>query len=220
MKKFKCMSAMSVLVAVLVLGGCASDEVMSPDEPQPELVTPNIEAPETLPVVTIEFEGFGTVKAELYPHIAPNTVNNFISLANSGYYDGVIVHRIEEDFVLQMGDPTGTGAGGPGYSIEGEFTGNGVANDLKHTKGVLSMARAQDPNSAGSQFFVMLEDAPHLDGAYASFGKVTEGLEVVEAIEAVERVNGTSKPLEDVIMTSVSVETFGVNYEEPVTIKE
>ena len=214
------MSAMSVLVAVLVLGGCASAEVTSPDEPQTELVTPNVEVPETLPVVTIEFEGFGTVKAELYPHIAPNTVNNFISLANSGYYDGVIVHRIEEDFVLQMGDPTGTGAGGPGYNIEGEFSGNGITNDLKHTQGVLSMARAQDPNSAGSQFFIMLEDAPHLDGAYASFGKVTEGLAVVEAIEAVERVNGTSKPLEEVVMTSVSVETFGVNYEEPVTIKE
>ena len=134
------------------------------------------------PIVTIEMEDGGIIRAELYPEIAPNTVRNFISLVKKGFYDGVIFHRVIPGFMIQGGDPTGTGMGGPGYSIEGEFTSNGFQNDLKHTRGVLSMARAMDPNSAGSQFFIMHMDAPHLDKQYAAFGKVTEGMDVVDAI--------------------------------------
>ena len=137
------------------------------------------------PVVTIEMENGSVIKAELYPQVAPNTVNNFISLVKKGFYDGVIFHRVISGFMLQGGDPDGTGMGGPGYSIKGEFTQNGFQNDLKHEPGVLSMARTMMPNSAGSQFFIMHEAAPHLDGAYAAFGKVTEGMDVVNAIAAV-----------------------------------
>ena len=162
------------------------------------------------PVVTIEMENGSVIKAELYPQVAPNTVNNFISLVKKGFYDGVIFHRVISGFMLQGGDPDGTGMGGPGYSIKGEFTQNGFQNDLKHEPGVLSMARTMMPNSAGSQFFIMHEAAPHLDGAYAAFGKVTEGMDVVNAIAAVP-TNYNDRPLETQRMKKVTVETFGVN---------
>ena len=166
------------------------------------------------PIVTIEMEDGGTIKAELYPEIAPNTVNNFISLINKGYYDGVIFHRVIPGFMIQGGDPKGMGTGGPGYSIKGEFTRNGVKNDLKHDRGVLSMARTMMPNSAGSQFFIMHKNSPHLDGQYASFGKVLEGMEVVDAIANTRR-GPNDKPLTPQVMKKVTVETFGVEYPEP-----
>ena len=166
------------------------------------------------PIVTIEMEDGGTIKAELYPEIAPNTVNNFISLINKGYYDGVIFHRVIPGFMIQGGDPKGTGTGGPGYSIKGEFTRNGFKNDLKHDRGVLSMARTMMPNSAGSQFFIMHKNSPHLDGQYAAFGKVLEGLEVVDAIANTRR-GSNDKPLTPQVMKKVTVETFGVEYPEP-----
>ncbi len=168
------------------------------------------------PIVTIEMENGGTMKAELYPEVAPNTVNNFISLINKGFYDGVIFHRVIPGFMIQGGDPLGRGTGGPGYSIHGDFKSNGFDNDLKHTRGVLSMARSMMPNSAGSQFFVMVADAPHLDGQYAGFGKVIEGMEVADAIVASDR-DRMDKPFEDQRMAKVTVETFGVEYPEPET---
>lgn len=166
------------------------------------------------PIVTFEIDYFGTIKAELYPEIAPNTVKNFISLANKGFYNGLTFHRIIKGFMIQGGDPDGNGTGGPGYSIKGEFTANGFKNELSHTAGVLSMARANNPNSAGSQFFIMHQDGNFLDGQYAAFGKVTEGLEVVDRI-ASEKTNFMDAPLSPVVMTSVSVDTQGVSYEEP-----
>ena len=166
------------------------------------------------PIVTIEMENGGIIKAELYPEIAPNTVNNFISLINKGFYDGVIFHRVIPGFMIQGGDPLGRGTGGPGYCIKGEFTGNGFKNDLHHSAGVLSMARTMAPNSAGSQFFIMHEDAPHLDGQYASFGKVIEGMDVVDAIANTKR-DFNDKPRQEQKMKHVTVETFGVEYPEP-----
>ncbi|MDD7643626.1 MAG: peptidylprolyl isomerase [bacterium] len=166
------------------------------------------------PIVTIEMENGDIMKAELYPEIAPNTVNNFISLIKKGYYDGVIFHRVIPGFMIQGGDPDGTGMGGPGYSIKGEFTQNGFKNDLKHTPGVLSMARTMIPDSAGSQFFIMHETSPHLDGAYAAFGKLIEGLEVVDKIARV-RTDYSDRPMETQKMAKVTVETFGVDYPEP-----
>ena len=168
------------------------------------------------PIVTIEMEDGGIIRAELYPEIAPNTVRNFISLVKKGFYDGVIFHRVIPGFMIQGGDPEGTGMGGPGYGIKGEFAMNGFKNDLKHTTGVLSMARSQRPNSAGSQFFIMVDDAPHLDGQYAAFGKVTEGIDVAQAIVSSPR-DWSDRPREDQVMTKVTVETFGVDYDEPVT---
>ena len=156
------------------------------------------------PVITFTMENGDVMKAELYPEIAPNTVNNFISLVKKGFYDGLIFHRIIEGFMIQGGDPEGSGMGGPGYSIKGEFNINGFKNDLKHTKGVLSMARAQHPDSAGSQFFIMHENAPHLDGQYAAFGKVVEGMDVVDEIAAVD-VNFNDKPLVDQVMKKVTL---------------
>lgn len=166
------------------------------------------------PIVTIEMENGDIMKAELYPEIAPNTVNNFISLVKQGYYDGIIFHRVIRGFMIQGGDPQGTGVGGPGYSIKGEFSGNGFKNDLKHTPGVLSMARTMMPDTAGSQFFIMHETSPHLDGQYAGFGKVIEGLDVVNKIAAVA-TDYMDKPLEPQVMKRVTVDTFGVNYPEP-----
>lgn len=166
------------------------------------------------PIVTIEMENGDVMKAELYPEIAPNTVNNFISLVNKGFYDGVIFHRVIRGFMIQGGDPQGTGVGGPGYSIKGEFSYNGFANDLKHTKGVLSMARTMEPNSAGSQFFIMHETSPHLDGQYAAFGKVVEGEDIIDKIAAVA-TDYMDKPLEEQKMEKVTVETFGQDYPEP-----
>lgn len=166
------------------------------------------------PIVTFEMENGGIMKAELYPEIAPNTVNNFISLVKQGFYDGLIFHRVIAGFMIQGGDPEGTGMGGPGYGIKGEFAQNGVANDLKHTAGVLSMARSMMPNSAGSQFFIMHKDAPHLDGAYAAFGKIIEGMDVVNAIAEVN-TDYSDRPLEEQKLKTVTVETFGVEYPEP-----
>ena len=166
------------------------------------------------PIVTIEMENGDIMKAELYPEVAPNTVNNFISLIKKGYYDGVIFHRVIPGFMIQGGDPDGTGMGGPGYSIKGEFTQNGFKNDLKHTPGVLSMARTIIPDSAGSQFFIMHETSPHLDGAYAAFGKLIEGLEVVDKIARV-KTDYSDRPMEEQKMAKVTVETFGVDYPEP-----
>ena len=157
------------------------------------------------------------MKAELYPQVAPNTVNNFISLVNKGFYDGLIFHRVINGFMIQGGDPEGTGMGGPGYGIKGEFAQNGFANDLKHSAGVLSMARSMMPNSAGSQFFIMHKDAPHLDGAYAAFGKIIEGMDVVNKIAEVA-TDYSDRPMEDQRMKTVTVETFGVDYDEPETV--
>lgn len=167
------------------------------------------------PIVTFQTTA-GTFKAELYPEIAPNTVKNFVSLVKKGFYDGTIFHRVIPGFMIQGGDPEGTGMGGPGYGIKGEFAANGFPNDLRHTRGVLSMARSMRPNSAGSQFFVMVADAPHLDGQYAAFGKVIEGIDVAQAIVASPR-DWSDRPREDQVMEKVTVETFGVEYDEPVT---
>ena len=166
------------------------------------------------PIVTITMKDGSVMKAELYPEIAPNTVNNFLSLVNKGYYNGLTFHRVIPGFMIQGGCPNGTGMGGPGYSIRGEFAHNGFANDLKHTPGVLSMARAMNPNSAGSQFFIMHKTSPHLDGEYAAFGKVIEGLDVVNAIAGV-RTDFRDKPLSPVVMKTVTVETFDIDYPEP-----
>ncbi len=165
------------------------------------------------PIVTIE-SNEGTIKIELYPQVAPNTVNNFISLVKKGFYDGTIFHRVIPGFMIQGGDPEGTGMGGPGYSIKGEFSANRFSNDLKHTRGVLSMARSMSPNSAGSQFFLMVEDAPHLDDQYAAFGKVIEGMEEADRIVSVRR-DHNDRPLKDETMKSVTVETFDGKYDEP-----
>lgn len=169
------------------------------------------------PIITFEMENGDIMKAELYPQVAPNTVNNFINLVNKGFYDGLIFHRVINGFMIQGGDPEGTGMGGPGYGIKGEFAQNGFANDLKHTAGVLSMARSMMPNSAGSQFFIMHKDAPHLDGAYAAFGKIIEGMDVVNKIAEVA-TDYSDRPMEDQRMKTVTVETFGVDYDEPETV--
>lgn len=169
------------------------------------------------PIVTITMNTGDVMKAELYPEIAPNTVNNFISLIKKGFYDGVGFHRIIAGFMIQGGDPDGNGMGGPGYSIKGEFTSNGFKNDLKHSKGVLSMARTQIPDSAGSQFFIMHADAPHLDGEYAAFGKLTEGLDVLDKI-ATTATDWSDRPRTPQVMESVTVETFGADYDEPETL--
>lgn len=166
------------------------------------------------PVVTIEMEDGSIMKAELYPEIAPNTVKNFISLINKGFYDGLIFHRVINGFMIQGGCPDGTGMGGPGYSIAGEFAANGFDNPLKHTEGVLSMARSQNPNSAGSQFFIMHQTSPHLDGSYAAFGKVTEGMDVVDRI-AKSRTDWSDRPLKDQKIKKITVDTFGTEYGEP-----
>lgn len=166
------------------------------------------------PIVTINMENGGVIKAELYPEIAPNTVRNFIDLINRGYYDGVIFHRVIPGFMIQGGCPEGTGMGGPGYSIKGEFTKNKFKNDLKHTEGVLSMARSQNKDSAGSQFFIMTKDIPSLDDKYASFGKVISGMDIIHEIENVE-TDTNDKPVKDVVIESIKVDTKGEKYDEP-----
>ena len=166
------------------------------------------------PIVTITMENGDVMKAELYPEIAPNTVNNFISLVNKGFYNGLIFHRVIRGFMIQGGCPDGNGMGGPGYGIKGEFSQNGIKNDLKHTPGVLSMARSMMPNSAGSQFCIMHKNSPHLDGAYAAFGKVTEGLDVVDKIACVQ-TDYNDRPMTPQKISSITVETFGVDYPEP-----
>ena len=169
------------------------------------------------PIVTFETNQ-GTIKAELFPDVAPNTVNNFISLVKRGFYDGLIFHRVIPGFMIQGGDPQGTGMGGPGYSIKGEFIMNNFNNELLHKRGVLSMARSQSPNSAGSQFFIMVDDAPHLNAQYASFGQVIEGMEAVDKIVAAQR-DYNDRHLENQIMEKVTVETFGVDYPEPEKVR-
>jgi peptidyl-prolyl cis-trans isomerase B (cyclophilin B) len=166
------------------------------------------------PIVTFTMENGDVIKAELYPEIAPESVNNFISLINKNFYDGLIFHRVIRGFMIQGGDPEGTGMGGPGYSIKGEFSQNGVENNLKHTEGVLSMARSMDPDSAGSQFFIMHKNSPHLDGSYAAFGKVTEGLEFINKI-AETATDRSDRPLDPQVIKTVTVETFGEVYPEP-----
>ena len=171
------------------------------------------------PIVTITMENGGIIKAELYPEIAPQSVNNFISLINKKFYDGIIFHRVIKGFMIQGGDPQGTGIGGPGYSIKGEFSANGFKNDLKHTAGVLSMARTMIPDSAGSQFFIMHKNSPHLDGQYAAFGKVIEGMDVVNKI-AETKTDWSDRPRQEQKMKTVTVETFGVEYPEPEKLAE
>ena len=217
MKRNKAIKYLTMILIVMTMGalllmGCGNS---SKGDSSTGSNVSSRESDSSLPVATIEIEGYGTVKAELYPETAPNTVNNFITLANSGFYNGLKFHRIIKDFMIQGGDPKGNGTGGPGYQIEGEFTSNGFANNLKHTKGVLSMARAQDPNSAGSQFFIMTGDAPHLDGQYAAFGKVISGMDVIDKVGVV-KTGANDKPTQDVIIKSITVDTKGVDYKEPV----
>jgi len=169
------------------------------------------------PIVTFTMENGDVMKAELYPDVAPNTVNNFISLVKKGFYDGLIFHRVINGFMIQGGDPEGSGMGGPGYSIKGEFNYNGVENNLKHSRGVLSMARAQHPDSAGSQFFIMHADAPHLDGQYAAFGKLVEGEDVLDSIASID-TDWSDRPRTPQVMKTVTVDTFGVDYAEPETL--
>lgn len=169
------------------------------------------------PIVTFTMENGDVMKAELYPDVAPNTVNNFISLVKKGFYDGLIFHRVITGFMIQGGDPEGSGMGGPGYSIKGEFNYNGVENNLKHSRGVLSMARAQHPDSAGSQFFIMHADAPHLDGQYAAFGKLVEGEDVLDSIASID-TDWSDRPRTPQVMKTVTVDTFGVDYAEPETL--
>lgn len=169
------------------------------------------------PVITITMENGDIIKAELYPEIAPNTVNNFLSLVKKGFYDGLIFHRVINGFMIQGGCPQGTGTGGPGYSIKGEFSQNGVANAFKHSEGVLSMARAMHPDSAGSQFFIMHKPAPHLDGAYAGFGKVIEGMDIVNKIADV-KTDYNDRPMSEQKIKSITAETFGEEYPEPETV--
>ena len=218
--KYLKLIVITVLMNSLVLVGCGTTksnnkEVTSAPVAESEISDTELtKESEHLPVATITVDGYGVIEAELYPEIAPNTVNNFINLANKGFYNNLKFHRIIKDFMIQGGDPKGDGTGGPGYSIEGEFTSNGFANSLKHTKGVLSMARSsQDPNSAGSQFFIMTKEAAHLDGEYAAFGKVISGLDVLEKIENVK--TSRDKPMQDVVIKSITVDTKGVTYKEP-----
>lgn len=171
-------------------------------------------APENLPMARIEVKDYGVINAELYPHIAPNTVNNFISLANSGFYNGLTFHRVIKNFVIQGGCPEGSGMGGPGYTIYGEFDKNKFKNDLKHTEGILSMARSLNKNSGGSQFFIVTATVPHLDKSYAGFGKVISGMDIVKKIEDVEK-GSNDKPTKDVIIESISIDTYGIDYLEP-----
>ncbi|HBI93307.1 MAG TPA: peptidylprolyl isomerase [Terrisporobacter glycolicus] len=194
----------SFLAGAMALVGCSQGEMND------EVRTP----PKELPIATIVIKNYGTIEAELYPHIAPNTVNNFISLANSGFYDGLTFHRIIKDFMIQGGDPNGNGSGGPGYSIKGEFTKNKFKNDLKHTEGVLSMARSQNKNSGGSQFFIMTKDSPHLDGQYAAFGKIIKGIDIVHEIENIKTGNN-DKPEKDIVIESIKVDTKGIKYDAP-----
>lgn len=219
-KKYIRLILVVTLMSSLVLVGCGNSKTNNNQSEQPSTTNESSDkesskSNENLPIATITVDGYGVIEAELYPEIASNTVNNFIYLANKGFYDNLKFHRIIKGFMIQGGDPQGNGTGGPGYSIEGEFTSNGFANSLKHTKGVLSMARSQDPDSAGSQFFIMTGDAPHLDGEYAAFGKVISGMDVVEKIENV-KTGSNDAPEKDVVIKSITVDTKGVAYKEPV----
>jgi peptidyl-prolyl cis-trans isomerase B (cyclophilin B) len=223
-------SLLSFIALLLLASGCGggnnnannlSDATASNNEPASTQEASPMNGVDTSgdnPIVTIEMDSGKTITVELYPRIAPNTVNNFISLVKKGFYDGTIFHRVIPGFMIQGGDPDGTGMGGPGYSIEGEFKSNGFENNLKHTAGVLSMARSQSPDSAGSQFFLMVADAPHLDGEYAAFGKVTEGMDVVNEIVDLPK-GANDRPKTPPIMKKVTVDTRGVDAPEPEIIK-
>ena len=202
--------AIVLCLMMLSLGVSATGEAQPPNQQPEESMNQN-------PTFTITMKSGQVLTGELYPQIAPESVGNFIALANASFYDGLIFHRVIPGFMIQGGCPDGTGMGGPGYAIKGEFSGNGVTNSLKHTRGVLSMARAMDPNSAGSQFFIMHMDAPHLDKQYAAFGKVTEGMDVVDAIARTPRSMFNDKPTHEQKMKTVTVETFGEEYAEPET---
>jgi len=202
--------AIVITVIMLLIAGCASENEAGD--------LPSHEETDAVPVVTMTMENGEEVDIELYPNVARNTVNNFIYLVQEGFYDGLTFHRVIPDFMIQGGDPEGTGIGGPGYAIAGEFNNNDFANDLKHDRGVLSMARSQHNDSAGSQFFIMVADSPHLDDDYASFGKVIEGMEVVDEIVGVER-NSHDQPVEKQEIQSMTVDLNGYEYEEPVKIE-
>ena len=209
-----------LLVLTLLLSGCTARTAAPKNEvatvsPEENDAAADGSASEASaggnPIVTIQMKDLGTITVELYPDVAPNTVANFVTLIQSGFYDGLTFHRVIPGFMIQGGDPLGSGMGGPGYAIEGEFTANGFKNDLKHTRGVISMARSQMPDSAGSQFFIMHADYPSLDGQYASFGKVTDGMDVVDAI-ATTKTGANDRPVADVVIEKMTVDTFGVEY--------
>lgn len=204
--------SIACLIMLIFLTSCGTTS-----NDQANHVNQKEDTPMANPIVTITMENDEQIVIELYPDVAPNTVNNFISLVEKGYYDGLIFHRVIPSFMIQGGDPDGQGTGGPGYTIKGEFTSNGFENNLEHDRGVISMARAQHPDSAGSQFFIMVEKSPHLDGEYAAFGKVIEGMEVADAIVSSER-DAMDKPLEDQRMKKVEVDTKGHEYPEPETM--
>lgn len=216
--KFIAILAISAVLSISIVGCSNSKSNEKVKEDNTKKQTEEKIDEKDLPEVTIKVKDYGTMKGVLYPNKAPNTVNNFIALANSGFYDNLTFHRVIKDFMIQGGDPEGTGTGGPGYSIKGEFSSNGFANDLKHTEGVLSMARARDKDSGGSQFFIMTKDSPHLDGDYAAFGKITEGLDVLHKIESV-KTDSNDKPLNEVKIESIKVDTKGKEYKEPEKIK-
>lgn len=216
--KFIAILAISAVLSISIVGCSNSKSNEKVKEDNTKKQTEGKFDEKDLPEVTIKVKDYGTMKGVLYPNKAPNTVNNFIALANSGFYDNLTFHRVIKDFMIQGGDPEGTGIGGPGYSIKGEFSSNGFDNDLKHTEGVLSMARARDKDSGGSQFFIMTKDSPHLDGDYAAFGKITEGLDVLHKIEDV-KTDSNDKPLNEVKIESIKVDTKGKEYKETEKIK-
>jgi len=226
MKFFKKIMVLFTLIFVIFAGGCGNkaENKVENTPPVTEKVEPAKEVKtekgpnDKNPMVTIEMEDGSKIKVELYPEIAPNTVRNFVSLIQKGYYNGLIFHRVIPGFMIQGGDPEGTGMGGPGYGIKGEFSSNGFENPLKHERGVISMARSNDPNSAGSQFFIMVKEYPSLDGQYAAFGKVTEGMETADKIVSVETGAG-DRPIKEQKMKKVTVDTFGVKYGEAEKIK-
>ena len=216
--KFITILAISAVLSISIVGCSNSKSNEKVKEDNTKKQTEEKFDEKDLPEVTIKVKDYGTMKGVLYPNKAPNTVNNLIALANSGFYDNLTFHRVIKDFMIQGGDPEGTGMGGPGYSIKGEFSSNGFDNDLKHTEGVLYMARARDKDSGGSQFFIMTKDSPHLDADYASFGKITEGLDVLHKIEDV-KTDSNDKPLNEVKIESIKVDTKGKEYKEPEKIK-
>ncbi|WP_144316926.1 peptidylprolyl isomerase [Clostridium baratii] len=216
--KFITILAISAVLSISIVGCSNSKSNEKVKEDNTKKQTEEKIDEKDLPEVTIKVKDYGTMKGVLYSNKAPNTVNNFIALVNSGFYDNLTFHRVIKDFMIQCGDPEGTGMGGPGYSIKGEFSSNGFDNDLKHTEGVLSMARARDKDSGGSQFFIMTKDAPHLNGDYAAFGKITEGLDVLHKIEDV-KTDSNDKPLNEVKIESIKVDTKGKEYKEPEKIK-
>lgn len=214
MKKFLIRNVLSIVIlsSIFVIG-CSKEQ----DENK-EFANKPLDPPKELPIATIKVKNYGTIEAELYPHLAPNTVNNFIELSNNEFYDGLNFHRVVKDFVIQGGDPEGTGIGGPGYSISGEFENNGFKNDIAHEKGVLSMARSQHPDSAGSQFFIVTKESKNLDKEYAAFGKVIKGMDIVDKINDVE-VGKNDKPVKNIVIESIRVDTKGEDYKPAKKIK-